>query len=158
MTPALATDRPPARWFLQNLVRVHVTGEDSDGRLGVVEITGRPGDMPPLHVHHEEDEVFFVLEGEVTLFIAGQDPVRLGPGGSAYAPRGLAHVYEVTSPEPARWLGLSSPSGFAHFVMELSEPAPVDDLPGDVDIDPAHVADVAGRYGIEILGPPGARP
>jgi quercetin dioxygenase-like cupin family protein len=159
MSPtSTALNRPAPRHFLSNLVRIHVSGEETDGRLGVVEAVGGPGDMPPLHVHREQDEAFHVLEGELTLFVAGQEPVRLGPGESVLAPHGVPHVYEVTSDEPARWLALSTPAGFEAFVAELSEPADTDELPSDVSIDPEHVAATAARHGIDLLGPPGTRP
>ena len=159
MSPtSVSTARPPARWFLENLIRIHLTGEETGGRTGIVESVGAPGNMPPLHVHRDEDEGFMVLEGELTLFVAGREPLRLGPGGSVLAPHGVPHTYEVTSPEPARWLAISTPSGFDRFAAEISEPAEAEELPREVTIDPAHVAHVAARHGIEILGPPGMLP
>ena len=142
------------RWFLNNLVTVHV----NEPTLSIVELTGAPGDTPPLHVHTDEDETFYVLEGEVTLHIAGQDPVVLDAGEVAFAPRGVPHVYVVTSETPARWLGTSTGHEFASFVEALSTPAAESTLPTDVEIDPAHVAAVAARHGIELLGPPGTLP
>ena len=65
--PRPATSEP--LWFIDNLARVLVDGEVSNGTLAVVELSGRQGDMPPLHVHHREDETFVVLEGELSLFL-----------------------------------------------------------------------------------------
>jgi quercetin dioxygenase-like cupin family protein len=141
-------------WFLNNLVTVHV----NEPTLSIVELTGAPGDTPPLHVHTDEDETFYVLEGEVTVHVAGQDPLVLGPGQAAFAPRGVPHVYVVTSSTPARWLGTTTGHRFASFVEALSAPAAEPTLPTDVEIDPAHVAAVAARHGIEFLGPPGTLP
>ena len=141
-------------WFLDNLVTVHV----NEPTLSIVELTGALGDTPPLHVHTDEDETFYVLEGEVTVHVAGQDPLVLGPGQAAFAPRGVPHVYVVTSSTPARWLGTSTGHQFASFVEALSTPAAEPTLPTDVEIDPAHVAAVAARHGIELLGPPGTLP
>src|SRR5215208_4256199 len=146
-------------WFLNNLASVHV----NEPTLGIVELSGPPGDTPPLHVHADEDETFYVLEGEVTLHVAGQDPVALGAGQGAFAPRGVPHVYIVTSDTPARWLGTSTGHQFASFVEALSSPAAEPILPTDVEIDPGHVAAVAARHGIALLGPPrhaaaGSRP
>ena len=64
MSTVTTTD---AIWFIDNLARVLVDGEASDGRLALVEIEGRQDDMPPLHVHRREDEVFYVLEGELSI-------------------------------------------------------------------------------------------
>jgi len=141
-------------WFLSNLVTVHV----NEPTLGIVELTGAPGDTPPLHVHTDEDETFYVLDGEVTLHVAGQDPLVLQAGQAAFSPRGVPHVYVVTSSTPARWLGTTTGHQFASFVEALSTPAAESTLPSDVEIDPAHVAAVAARHGIELLGPPGTLP
>jgi quercetin dioxygenase-like cupin family protein len=141
-------------WFLHNLATVHV----NESALSVVELTGAPGDAPPLHLHTEEDETFYVLEGELTLHIAGQAPVVIESGQAAFAPRGIAHAYIVTSDTPARWLATSTGHQFASFVQELSTPAVRPILPTDVEIDPGRVAAAAARYGIELLGPPGTLP
>ena len=63
-TIATDTQRPLGEplWFLHNLSRILVDGEHSNGRFALVEMTGGPGDMPPLHVHHHEDETFYVLD------------------------------------------------------------------------------------------------
>ncbi len=146
-------------WFIDNLARVHLDGDDTRQAYGLVEITGRQGDMPPLHVHHREDECFYVVEGELTVFVGDQQRT-LRAGESALAPRGVPHVYRVESSQ-ARWLAIASPSGFERFVREVSEPepAPADALPPEGrPHDPAALARIAATYDIEILGPPGALP
>ena len=141
-------------WFLNNLATVHV----NEPTLSIVELCGAPGDTPPLHLHVDEDETFYVLDGEVTVHIAGEDPVVLRAGQAAFAPRGVPHVYVVTSTTPARWLGTATGPQFATFVEALSTPAAEPTLPTDVGVDPAHVAAVAAAHAIELLGPPGALP
>ena len=141
-------------WFLDNLATVHV----NEPTLSIVELLGAPGDTPPLHVHTDEDETFYVLDGEITVHVAGQDPLVLRAGQAAFAPRAVPHVYVVTSSTPARWVGTSTGHQFASFVEALSTPAAEPALPADVEIDPAHVAAVAARHGIELLGPPGMLP
>jgi quercetin dioxygenase-like cupin family protein len=56
-------------WFLDTLVRVHVRGEDTGGRYGAVEYEAPPGHQPPPHVHRDDDEGFYVIEGELTLWV-----------------------------------------------------------------------------------------
>jgi hypothetical protein len=110
-----------------------------------------------LHVHHSEDEAFYVLEGRMTLFV-GDSQIEIAAGESAVASRGVPHVYRVDS-ERARWLAVASPAGFERFVAEVSVPAQELELPdGDPAVDPARLNAVADEYGIEILGPPGALP
>jgi mannose-6-phosphate isomerase-like protein (cupin superfamily) len=145
-------------WFLDTLVRVHARGEHTGGGYGLVESVAPPGHQPPPHVHHREDEGFYVLEGELTLHTA-DDAVTLGPGAFCNAPRGVAHTIRVTSDAPARWLVVSSPAGFEAFVTELGVPAAAEELPVlDSPPDVERLVSVAARHGIEILGPPGLLP
>jgi hypothetical protein len=114
---------------------------------GLVEMSDIPaGHMAPLHVHHAEDEGFYVLEGEATLFLPGRE-VTLGAGDFCLAPRGVPHTYRVGD-APAKWL-VTHTDRFADFVLAVSE------LP---EPDPAALAAVAAERQIEILGPPGALP
>jgi quercetin dioxygenase-like cupin family protein len=144
-------------WFIDDLVHVQVDGASSDGRLALIDSRGRRGDMPPLHVHRRDDETFYVLEGELSLFVADEQIV-LGPGQAAHAPRDVPHAYRVESHE-ARWLVITTPAGFDSFVREVSEPAPAEELPpAGREVDPALLGQAAAKVGIEILGPPGALP
>ena len=145
-------------WFIDNLARIHVDGAASGGALAVVEGVGRQGDMPPLHVHTVEDETFYVLEGTLSLHVAGAEPVTLETGRAVLAPRGVAHAYRVES-ESARWLTICTPAGFDEFVREASDPAERDELPPagrPIDLD--RIGAAAARAGIELLGPPGTLP
>ena len=113
----------------------------------LVEMNDIPvGDMPPLHTHHAEDEGFYVLEGEVILYLPGEE-VRLRAGDFFLAPRGTPHTYRVVD-GPARLL-VTHTDGFADFVVSVSELA---------EPDPAVLAAVGAEHDIEILGPPGTLP
>src|SRR5438094_6370498 len=94
-------------WFVGNVGRVLVSHDDTEGRMSVVETRGTRGQMPPLHVHHTDDEVFHVIEGELTVY-RGAEVARLGAGDTALAPRGLPHTYRIES-ETARWIVVGSP-------------------------------------------------
>jgi mannose-6-phosphate isomerase-like protein (cupin superfamily) len=144
-------------WFIDHLVHVHVDGDASGGALALMDERGRRGDMPPLHVHRRDDETFYVLAGEMRLFV-GSEEIVLGAGQSALAPRGVPHAYRVES-EEARWLVITAPAGFDAFVREVSEPAPADELPpAGRRVDETFLGQAAAKAGIEILGPPGALP
>ena len=154
---AITTQRPAPLWFIDGLARIHVSGDETDGRYTVVEIHAPEGDMPPLHVHHDEDEVFHVLDGNVTLFQPGRE-VRLGAGETFRAEKGVPHTYRVESPS-ARWLVFCSPARFDDFVRAVSDPAPAEELPPrGRPLDPEALAAAAMERGIELLGPPGALP
>ncbi|HET8757844.1 MAG TPA: quercetin 2,3-dioxygenase [Solirubrobacteraceae bacterium] len=144
-------------WFIDHLVHVHVDGHTSGGALALMDERGRRGDMPPLHVHRRDDETFYVLAGEMRLFV-GSEEIVLGAGQSALAPRDVPHAYRVES-EEARWLVITAPAGFDAFVREVSEPAPADELPpAGRRVDETFLGQAAAKAGIEILGPPGALP
>lgn len=134
-----------------------VSGEQTAGRYSMVECHAPEGDTVPLHRHTREDETFLVLEGELTIWVG--DTVRtLGPGDSALAPIGVAHVYEVTSESPARWLATCSPAGFERFLAAYGEPAAQLRLPDPAPLDVERLERLAVEHGIELLGPPGTLP
>ena len=145
MPTAVSTETIP---FLDARARVLVSGDETDGRFDLVEISGVPaGSSPPLHVHHAHDEGFYVLAGSVTLHVPGES-VQLNAGDCFVAPRGVPHTYVVGDTD-ATWLCTSSPAGMARFVSSVGDIA---------DTDPETVAQVAAEIDVEILGPPGAMP
>jgi quercetin dioxygenase-like cupin family protein len=144
-------------WFIDNLAHVHIDGEHTAGAYALTELAARRGDMPPLHLHRGDDESFYVLEGEITLFI-GDQRITVDAGHAALAPSGIPHTYRVDS-EQARWLVINTPAGFEQFVRAASESAPGAELPPPGrPVDPSALAQTAAEYGIEILGPPGTLP
>src|ERR687898_492261 len=122
MATALQLERTQPLWFIDNLVPVHIDGDTSGGSFALLEMCGGRGDMPPLHVHERDDETFYVLDGELSLFVAGQQLI-LGAGQAALAPRAVPHCYPVES-EQARWLLITTPAGLDSVVREGAEPAP----------------------------------
>jgi mannose-6-phosphate isomerase-like protein (cupin superfamily) len=102
MKTVAPSGRTQPLWFIDNLVHIHVDGATSGGALALLDERGRRGNMPPLHVHRRDDETFYVLEGELTLFVAGEQIV-LGPGQAALAPRDVPHAYRVSQRRPAGW-------------------------------------------------------
>jgi quercetin dioxygenase-like cupin family protein len=152
---ALAPGEGEARWAFGALATLKASSETTDGRAFVVELLAPRGAGSPLHVHHREDEWFYVLDGELTFWVDGQ--VVAAPGGSfVYGPRDLPHTFVVAS-EQARFLLVTEPADFAGFFRAASEPAARLEIP-PVPTEPPDVAGLtalAANYGIEILGPPG---
>lgn len=136
----------PPLTFLDNLARIHVEGPECRNAYALVEMTAPEGDMPPLHVHHRDDEAFYVLDGRLTLFV-GKRAIQLDAGECALAPSGTPHTYRAEA-DGTRWLVVCSPAGFEGFVRDVAA----------AGRDPAVLAGVAMRYGVEILGPPGTLP
>ena len=152
---ALRQDEGEALWFLGVLATIKASSETTDGRVAVIEHLAPQGAGSPLHVHHREDEWFYVTEGELTFWVGGR--LIAAPAGSfVYGPRGVPHTFAVTSPE-ARFLLVTEPAGFEGFMRALAEPARTLTLPPPASRppDPERMMALAAEYGIEILGPPG---
>jgi uncharacterized RmlC-like cupin family protein len=121
----------------------------------LTEQTAPRGTGSPLHVHHNEDEWFYVLEGELTLWVGGETIVA--PAGSfVFGPRDVPHTFIVSSDE-ARFLLATQEAGFESFIRTLGVPAADVNTPpaeaGPPDMGP--VMEAAAARGLEILGPPG---
>jgi len=145
-----------AFWFAGQLATVKIGGTETEGRWTLVEFEAPPGNGPPLHVHRDDDESFYVIEGEITFYL-GDTVVEARAGSFAFAPRGVPHTFVVGGKAPARYLVISAPAGFERFVAETSVPAELPTIPPPADGPPdvAALAALAARHGIEILGPPG---
>jgi quercetin dioxygenase-like cupin family protein len=152
---ALQPGEGDARWFLGALGTIKAAAETTNGQLAVLEFLWPQGSGSPLHVHRREDEWFYVIEGELTLWVGGE--VIVAPAGSfVYGPRDIPHTFLVTSTE-ARFLMVTEPAPFADFVRAMSVPAQTLTLPPATvhPPTPEELTAVAAEYGIEILGPPG---
>jgi quercetin dioxygenase-like cupin family protein len=137
----------PIRFFKQT-IRILASTSDTNGVLAAVEVTGPGGAVPPLHVHHREDEAFYVLEGEYSVFI-GDDVITASPGTWVWGPRDVPHGYQIHS-ERGRHLSLIMPGGFDAFFEEAAAIAtPEADPRNEMN----RLAAVAARYGVELLGP-----
>jgi quercetin dioxygenase-like cupin family protein len=140
-------------WFQPNRMRIKATADDTGGAYGLVESWIRAGSSPPLHVHHREDEAFFVLEGRVRFHAAGRDIVA-GPGSFVFLPRDVPHTFIVEGDEDAHMLTLLSPGGGERFFLEGGRTPEGPGLPPPGPPDVAKLRELGPRYGNEILGPP----
>lgn len=140
--------------FFGCLTWFKATSEQTGGALGLIEHTVPPGAGSPWHLHHNEDESFYVLEGEI-LFIVGEDRQRIGagPGTFVFGPRDVPHGFRNGSSAPARMLLQVTPGGFEHFALTLARPASEPDasLAGPPDMETLLAE--AAKYNVEILGP-----
>jgi mannose-6-phosphate isomerase-like protein (cupin superfamily) len=156
MTAAALMARPgegQAIWFLTNRMTIKATAESTGGAFGLVESLIAPGFSPPLHVHHREDESFWVLEGEVTMQ-CGDKSFRAGPGSFVFLPRDVPHSFVVEGDTPVRMLTLLTPGGGEGVFIDGGRPAERDGLPPPAPSDIAALKQVSERYGAEIVGPP----
>jgi quercetin dioxygenase-like cupin family protein len=152
---ALAPGEGEAKWFLGTLVTIKSSSESTAGRVSVMENLAPRGSGSPLHIHRNEDEWFYVIEGELTLWVGGE--VHTAPADSfVYGPRGIPHTFTVSS-EQARFLLVVEPAGFENFVRTVGEPAQRLEVPPPASEAPdiAAMTAAAAQYGVEIIGPPG---
>jgi quercetin dioxygenase-like cupin family protein len=141
---ALQHGEGDARWFLGGLCTIKSTGEQTGGRVAVTENWAPRGHGSPLHVHHQEDEWFYVLSGELTFWVDGRVTTAT-EGSFVYGPRDVPHTFTVTSDE-ARFLLVVEPAGLEDFIRALSEPAQSLTLPPTSVQPPANGED-AGNSG-----------
>lgn len=148
MSSAKAIVIPPgagARHFvLGDLVTVKVHGRDTGGVFSQIETTCGPHIGPPPHIHHREDETFFVIEGEFE-FVCGGERSTGGPGTVVRLPRGVPHRFANIGDTNGRVLVTITPAGFEDFLAEVGALSPEEQnkLP--------QLAELAGRYGLEFV-------
>ena len=113
-----------------SLTWIKATGEQTGGAYDLLEVFFPAGAGSPWHLHHNEDESFYVLEGEV-LFIIGDEHQRImaGPGTYVFGPREIPHGFRNDGSAPARMLLQATPSGFERFILAMAEPAPASGFP-----------------------------
>lgn len=159
MTGSIESNGQRAHWSQGRLFIVHVPGEETDGRLSLVEGLLPPDAMTPLHVLPHVNQILYVLEGELTAYLPGLERV-LRKGDAMLQPAGVPQTHRVTSAQPARVLAINTPAGFERFFVETGRPAesltlpPPDGSPPDLE----RLALIAAKHGIDLLGPPGTLP
>jgi quercetin dioxygenase-like cupin family protein len=118
---------------------------DTDGAFTLLEAAEPPGFGPPMHIHHDAAEAFYVLDGEYLIFV--EDREFVCPAGSfIYIPRGLRHGFRVGS-QPSRKLNLYTPAAMEGYFDELSAAIKAGDP------DPARLDEIALGHGMEVVGP-----
>lgn len=123
-----------------------VRGDQSNGSLTALENVIAPGDGPPLHVHRNEDEAWFVLVGELRFKLG--DTTSQAPSGSfVFVPRGTAHCFQNIGEGPARILVLFTPSGMERFFDRFAA------LPDGAGV-PEAFRNIGAEVGMEVVGPP----
>jgi len=150
---SLSNEEGDAYWFLNGLATIKATTESTGGSFALVHQISPPGHGTPYHLHHAEDEAFYVLDGESTFFCNGTKTV-LGPGGYIFLPRGIPHGIRNDGPNPSTILILAMPgTGFVGMMQEMGEPAEERILPTPKPPDMDKLSRLCAKYGIEILGP-----
>jgi quercetin dioxygenase-like cupin family protein len=149
---AVRKDEGEALWWFTALSVIKASGADTGGQMTIVEQTEPPNTEGPLHVHHREDEAFFILEGSAT-FQVGDQTIEAGAGDYLFGPRHVPHKYD-TGPDGCRMLFICTPGGnFENIPRQMGVPAQSRTLPPPSDEEPEweRVAAIAKANGCELL-------
>jgi quercetin dioxygenase-like cupin family protein len=138
-------------WTMGMLMTVKASAQRTNGEISAMEVAFPPGAAPPLHIHHHEAEINYVLDGQMR-FQCGDAVYDCDPGDFVYLPRNTAHSFRAGS-DGARMLAITVPAGIDELYERVGEPAKELRLP-DTPPDVAHWLELAPDYNIEVLGPP----
>ncbi len=128
-------------------VTYKIVATDTDGAFSMLEFE-LVGDGPPQHIHKNEEETFYVLEGEMKVLL-GKRTFSAKAGSFVFIPRGTVHAFCRAGQEPAKALATFSPAGFEKFFEEA-----VDMDVTDTEAYVAKVNALAEKYNMEVVGPP----
>jgi quercetin dioxygenase-like cupin family protein len=126
-------------------LRILLDGERTGGTLAMWTNITPPGGGPPRHYHLNDDETFHVIEGRVAFFLNGEWN-EVGPGGTAFMPRGIVHTFKNVGDQPSRMLNMTTPSGFEKFFARCADEFAKGDKP-----DMSRIAEIGVEYGIHFV-------
>lgn len=124
-----------------------LTANETQGRLSAYASRCPPDSGPPRHIHHNEDETFYVISGTVEFWLEGTSRTAEA-GGAAFVPKGKEHTFHVVGPDPANLLTVLTPGGFEAFFFAVAERKLK--LPDDM----GEMARLAGEFNMAFTGPP----
>ncbi len=141
---------------LQERMTFKVMSADTNGLYTLFISSAEPGGGSPPHIHHQEDEAFFILEGNYE-FLLGDKTLELGPGSFLFAPRGIPHASKNVGTTMSSMVVIASPAGLENCFVEMGQPVTGTSAPatpgGPPDIE--KLVAITQKYGVELLPPPG---
>ena len=139
------------RWMGETSTCFLATGESTSGAFCLVDERAHRGESVPLHRHPDDMESFYVLEGELTLYIGDEPGVRAPAGSFAHLPGGTVHGFRVES-EAARYLILTTPH-HGEFYRAISIKSRPGGMPPLEAVEGPQVKQASADFGIEFIGP-----
>jgi mannose-6-phosphate isomerase-like protein (cupin superfamily) len=143
-------------WFGNTLVVVNLSSSSGKDGISVVDHWMPCGEAPPLHIHHNEDEVFHILEGTMRFRVAERELVAHA-GETVLAPKGIPHAFRVESTNGARCLTITTGPDFETMLKSAARPAERAGLPDAVAPTPEMIdrlVKICADNHVEIVGPP----
>lgn len=147
-------------WFLGDLIQPIITSEMTRGLFQMSLTHSKAGSEPPLHEHNGEDEIFYLLEGQIS-FWAADVAVTLNAGDCILLPKDVPHIFKVSPEAEAKWLVMSAPSGLEQFFRAVAIPAEYTGPQAGWAMDDEteqRLEAAAEEFNIKIIAPPGTRP
>ena len=153
----LAGQKGRALWHFNALLTFKALTTETNGQYWALEGLADKHMAVPLHAHSQEDEIWYVLEGEIA-FTVGDETRIGGPGTFVYIPRNVSHTFQIKS-ETARWFGVGLSGNLDQWFFETGETAKALQLPPPPTAPPdektvAAIVASLERYGTATLGPP----
>jgi quercetin dioxygenase-like cupin family protein len=133
------------------LMKQQLSGEETGGTFSLFENRSGGISKTPIHVHANDDETLFIMEGQMQAIVAGKEQT-INAGDSIFLPRGIPHQLMNTSGLPAHYMLLCTPSGFEGFLAEAGRLRAADEEvgpPSPEDVE--RLKDAAPKYGITLL-------
>jgi mannose-6-phosphate isomerase-like protein (cupin superfamily) len=141
-------------WIVGDTYTFKAVGEDTGGAYALFEGSVPPGSGPPPHIHHREDEAYYILEGEFEI-LDSDHTFTAGAGSFVRIPAGTLHRFENVGETTARMLVMFTPGGMEGFFFEVGQPAEVGGTAPPLDSKEIEkTLAVAPKYGMEVLLPP----
>jgi quercetin dioxygenase-like cupin family protein len=148
---ALGPIEGEALWCAGALSTVKAASEQTAGAYSLIEDLAPQGSGPPLHRHQADDEAFYVLDGAMTFYLEGEEPVEASAGSFVHIPGGTVHAFRVDS-ETARYLIITTPQHEC-FYRAIAEPARSRSIPPESPMDTEKIGSACEAYGVESVGP-----
>ena len=124
-----------------NRIVIKATSDDTAGKFFLSESTVAPGfPGPPPHVHDELHDMFYVVDGELTMRL-GDDEVKAGPGTFVCVPPGTVHTFSNRSDAPVTFLNFNAPGGWENYMRDLAAASASGTPPT-----PEEIGKIAARY------------
>ncbi len=149
---ALGSEDGETFWGFGSLITIKASAEQTGGRFSLIELLSPGGVATPLHVHREDDETFYVVDGELTFYLDDGQPIPASAGSFVHVPGGAVHAFQVDS-ETARYLVITNLQ-HERFYRAISEPTQTRSIPPEAPLDMEKIGSAAQQYGVKILGPP----
>lgn len=138
-------------WIAGDTMWFKATSAETGGAYTLIENIALPGNGPPPHVHENEHESMYVIDGEFKILV-GEQTVDGKPGAFAFIPRGTVHRFQCTGDRPGKILLLFTPGGIEGFFREAGVPATNDGPAPSVDAAEIARSEIAGkRYGLRVV-------